>query len=118
MIIDLYQQSKLGEASAAAEQALSKVRSNQDEIARINARIEKLALTCQALYEILRDKTDVKDADVVAKMDEIDARDGKANGKMNQQVLDCPGCGQKTNSRRSTCVICGERLITPHIFSV
>jgi len=47
---------------------------------------------------------------------EVDLRDGRTDGKMATQLLDCPACGKRTNSRRSICVMCGAPLERPHKF--
>ena len=68
------------------------------------------------MWEIIRDNTGVTEAMLRAKIEEVDLRDGKADGKITRTVMNCPQCGAKTNSKRRHCVMCGEVVQGPHVF--
>jgi len=78
--------------------------------------IERLTLACQSMWELLRDHSDLTEDHLKAKMLEVDARDGMIDGKISHEIIDCPACGQKTNTRRPFCVFCGQTIENPHAF--
>jgi hypothetical protein len=118
MIWEIYQQKKIAEAKQTANDAKAKASGQAHNIAGIDHKLEMLALTCQAMWELLRDHSDLTEEDIEQKVLEIDGRDGKIDGRMGAQTLDCPSCGRPTNSRRASCVICGAELSKLHKFEV
>ena len=59
---------------------------------------ERLYLIAQALWELLRENTDLTDEDLQKKVREIDLRDGREDGQ------------DKTQTRSSVCKHCGRVL--------
>jgi len=116
VIIDLYQQGKIEAATQRSERAADKVSVLGDDIKRVGNQVEMLAITCQALWELLRERTRLEDGDVLRKVEEIDLRDGTVDGKMTMRVRDCRACGRPNNSKRSNCLYCGGALEQAHIF--
>lgn len=100
------------EASRAADKA-DRV---SDQIKVLQRQTEALALTCQALWEILQEKTSLTEEMILNKMEEIDVRDGKKDGKITETVVVCPSCSRNSNSKRSTCLYCGSVLPSSHLF--
>ena len=118
MIVDLYQQGRIQEAQSSADQASAKAEAVHERLSSQERRIERLALHCQAMWEMLRERAQFTDEEFVNKVLEVDLRDGRTDGRMGVQIADCPNCKQKTNSRRATCVICGVELPRNHAFQV
>ncbi len=118
MIVDLYQQARIHEAESSANRAASKAEAVHERLASQERRLERLALHCQAMWEMLRERAQFTDEEFVNKLLEVDLRDGRTDGRMAARIADCPNCRQKTNSRRSTCVICGVELPRNHAFEV
>lgn len=116
MLWEVYQQTKIAGAERAAERAQSKADRYADDIASIKRHVDRLSLACQAMWELLRDHSDLSEEHIEAKILEIDARDGKIDGKIGTQLVDCPNCGRPTNSRRASCVICGAPFKREHQF--
>ena len=79
-------------------------------------KVERLSLACQGMWELIRDRTQITEQDLEAKITEIDGRDGRVDGKMSIQSLTCHECGKPTNSKRSYCVMCGAPLRRQHKF--
>jgi len=77
-----------------------------------------LALVCQALWEILRDKTSLTEDQLEEKIMEIDLRDGKKDGKMGRAVGNCPKCQKPLSQRHAKCLYCGEDIDKEHMFYV
>lgn len=86
-----------------------------DEIYRMEAKLATMALICQALYELLRDKVGLDDAMVEAKMQEIDMRDGRADGRITGQPTTCPKCNRPTHTRLRLCMYCGAPISGNHL---
>lgn len=82
----------------------------QEEVRRLERRTDRLSLVCQALWELLRERTNLGDNDLIARMQQIDLRDGVADGRMTPMTVICPSCNRTSNSRRDECVYCGARL--------
>lgn len=100
---------KSADAQAAAHRS-------QYEVLQAMQRIDALALTCQALWELLQQKTGLTEDELQAKMQEIDLRDGVEDGRMSGTSLKCPGCSREVNSRRGNCMYCGSVLPAGHRF--
>lgn len=88
------------------------------EVLELDKRFNKLALGCQALWELLRERLNLTEEELRAKVLEIDLRDGRTDGNMSISVMECPACKARTNSRRQTCLMCGAPLEKPHAFEV
>lgn len=116
MIWEAYQQTKIAGAEQTAERALSKADRYAADIADVRRQVERLSLACQAMWELLRDRSDITEEDLEAKILEIDARDGRVDGKIATTMTTCSSCGRPTNSRRGSCVICGATLKREHPF--
>lgn len=112
---DIYQHKQIREAQAQADSARSQVDRMADELRRLEARSDRLALVCQALWELLRERAGLSENDLIQRMQQIDLRDGTADGRMTPVPVECPSCHRRSNSRRDECVYCGARLPGKHI---
>lgn len=118
LLWDLHQQGQISSANQSADRAENKANAVASDLARTHRRIERLSLCCQAMWELLRDKYGLTEDELQTRILEIDLRDGSTDGKMRTQIVDCPSCGSKTNTKRSLCVICGAPLPLKHTFEV
>ncbi|MDX2081100.1 MAG: hypothetical protein SFU53_09975 [Terrimicrobiaceae bacterium] len=113
---DLSQQKQIGEAKASAADAKSRTAEQGTRIQELEFRVERLALACQAMWEILRETTGLTDAQLTQKIGEIDLRDGKKDGRMKARPVTCPSCGRTGTSRGKKCIYCGSPLSAIHAF--
>ncbi len=118
MIWEGYQQVKIDSAQRAAHLAESKADRFAYDIADVQKKLERLSLSCQAMWELLRDHSELDEQDIENKILEIDNRDGRVDGKISTQQKKCPSCNRPTTSRRNMCVICGAELKKKHKFEV
>lgn len=110
MFWDLYQQMQISDVQSATQQARDDAAMVRHDIGDLRRSIDTLTLTCAALWELLREKHGVSDDELVAKMQEIDLRDGKLDGKMTSPTATCPDCHRPNRSNRQRCMYCGGTL--------
>jgi hypothetical protein len=104
------------DAASTAEAAKSKADRFADDVRVLQRKVDRLSLGCQALWEILCERTGLTDNDLAAKMERIDLRDGVKDGKITQQVVVCPKCHRNSSSKRTECIYCGTKLPDPNLF--
>jgi len=70
------------------------------------------------MWELLRDNGTFDEEQLMDKIEEVDLRDGRADGKIGPTPIACPECKRRANSRRQKCMYCGASLRgdQPHIF--
>jgi len=112
-----YQQTRIAGAERIAENAESKVDRFARKIEDLERHLERLSLACQAMWELLQECSDLKEEDIEKKVLEIDGRDGSVDGKITVRPIDCPSCGRKTSSKRSSCVMCGAPIKRQYPFA-
>ena len=103
-------------AEAARDTALNAYEKVQREAHRLEAKIDGLALVSQALWELVRERTQLSDDDIRAKIAEIDARDGRIDGRITGMPGTCTKCHRPAHSRQATCMYCGTAIERHHIF--
>jgi len=110
---DVFQQSRINKAYAMAGQLSMKPDTAKDSIdsavQRVDDRVEHLALLCQAMFELLQERTDLTGNDLAKKMEEIDLRDGKADGKITPEIRKCSQCGRTVSPKFGRCLYCGNQ---------
>ena len=113
---DVYQHGQIRDAARTAESAQVDARHTearlQQEVLRLESKIDGLALVCQALIEILRDSGGVSESSIEAKIREIDDRDGRADGRITGKPSTCPNCSRSIHSRQRVCMYCSTPIET------
>ena len=103
-------------AAGEAARASAGARRAEQATSEVEERIDKLTLICMAMWELLRDNTKFTEADLMAKVQEIDLRDGVPDGKVTTTVSKCPECGRSMNPRHQTCLYCGHEKLIDTVF--
>lgn len=112
MLWDLYQQYRIEHidqqldnlrASAAALEGSSDLRA----AARLDDKVNRLALICRAMFELMQASSGVTEDQLKAKIVEIDLRDGEADGKVTARAKRCPKCGAMISPQMGRCLFCG-----------
>ena len=111
-LLQHYQIKKAKEHAANAEYKIDALEARKDNSQQ---RLDELTLAGQAMWELVRDKFDLTDDELKAKILEIDARDGAVDGKIGPEIIDCPHCGQRASTLRPNCVYCGHSLPSSHV---
>jgi hypothetical protein len=71
----------------------------------LERRLEKLSLICQALWTLVRERTNLSEDDLARRVQEIDLSDGKLDGRVSGAV-DCGACGRRFARSRDRCLYC------------
>lgn len=102
---DAEQQRDIKENSSRIHRARLK---NLDEMEVLNEKVDALLLINQALLELLSEKLEIEDEDIFKKIEEVDLRDGRLDGKINSrnQPWSCGKCNHTNASKFFKCVVC------------
>jgi hypothetical protein len=114
---DVSQQRQIDSAASGVQRAETGVRSQESSIAALEARIDRLTLVTRAMSELLVQHAQLTDAELLAKVEEIDLRDGKRHGRLNAGAQKCAKCGRVSAARREACLYCGAPLGPPNPFA-
>lgn len=82
-------------------------------IKELEHQVGRLALLNQALWELVRERLGLKDADLERMAREIDLRDGVEDGRITVTPLECPTCGRISSSKHWKCLYCGQLFEKP-----
>lgn len=98
-------------AQTARDSTASAQRVAESAVLPLEARLDQLELACSGMWELLRDKFQLTDAELLAKVEEIDLRDGQRNHKINRGGETCPTCQRRIATKsRVRCIYCGNAL--------
>jgi len=86
------------------------------DAAEAQERMDQLLLVCAAMWELLAEKTGLTEGDLVARIAEIDARDGVADGKMTYMPVKCPQCQRTIFPKQQKCLYCGAGRPVENVF--
>ena len=111
-----YQQGQIAEAKTDAIEAKQQAIQYTDRVRALEAQVNHMALACQAMWELLRERTGIGEQELLAKMKEVDVRDGTPDGRMTPVLTKCPACGKPSNSKATVCIYCGAAVPKPHVF--
>ncbi len=107
----------LADASTKQTERIStRAQASDSEFLKLRRQVDRLTLTCQSMWELLRDGSDLTEDHLMRKVAEVDLRDGSPDGRLGSTVIHCESCGKNTNSRRDNCVWCGAPVERAHIF--
>ena len=99
--------------SARARNSESMALESMESVKELRHQVERLSLLNQALWELIRGKAGLTDADLERMASEIDQRDGVADGKMGGGAVACPTCRRVSNAKHFKCLYCGELFEKP-----
>jgi len=98
-------------ASVDASRAAEEVSAAREEVALLKADIEKLLMISEALWTLLKENHGHTDEELTRRIEAIDLRDGKLDGKVAKgPPRRCPTCNRTLLGRRPVCLYCGQRI--------
>ena len=110
------QQRQISNLRGDVEQASRDARWARSENLDLEASLERLALTCRAMWELVSEQLSISEEDLVGRVKEIDLRDGRLDGRMSSSPKPCPGCARVNGAHRARCLYCGVALDSPPAF--
>jgi hypothetical protein len=112
IIWDLYQSHRIGQLDdRLSDLAASK---SHDRVARdaaftLEDKMDRLALICCALFELLQTTAGISEEQLRKKIAEIDLRDGQADGRVTPRPKKCPNCDATMSPKFRRCLFCGYK---------
>ena len=105
-----YARRKEGEAaSARSASAASEARR---EVDLLKADLERLFMLVEALWMLLKEQHGYTEEDLVRKIQEVDLRDGKLDGRVAREPPKvCPKCNRALIRNQSKCLYCGAEIL-------
>jgi hypothetical protein len=95
-------------AGMAADRAATEATQTRSQVESIQMDVERLLMITEALWTMLKDEHGYTDDQLIQKVQEIDLRDGRLDGKVAKQPPSkCPQCGRAVSARRPMCIFCG-----------
>ena len=79
-------------------------------------RLDQLLLVCAAMWELIREKTNLTEEDLINRVAMLDARDGVADGKMTRTPQKCPKCNRVLSPKHARCLYCGAPVPIDSVF--
>lgn len=107
---DINQQQRINEAHTAISRGAANLENTQQSLDELRAGIDRLILVNRALWELVSEKIGLTEADLRARVDAIDLRDGVADGRMGREVVLCQYCHRPNGKARKLCLYCGKIL--------
>lgn len=98
------------DAKSTALKAQSETRHLKNRIQILEETVDRLCLATIALGEIVQGRLNVSQAEIDAKIQEIDLRDGTLDGRFRSNRSECTKCHHANSGNRRKCLYCGESL--------
>jgi hypothetical protein len=105
----------MGGAGMSSSSKSSSVSKNIDhqlrtQVRELERRLDRAELINRAIWDIIAKSTNLTEADLEARIKEIDMRDGVADGKITVVPLRCPTCKRVSSSKHWKCLYCGQEF--------
>jgi hypothetical protein len=82
----------------------------------IMEQLQLLSLTCEAMWSLIRERTDLTEEDLSQRVTELDMADGVKDNRHMKGPVDCPKCGSKICRKFSRCLFCGFKAPPESVF--
>jgi hypothetical protein len=107
---DLYQQHQISTVEESANHANRKATDLQHRVRELEESLDKLVLINTAMWELLKNRIGLTEAELLKQVEAVDLRDGVADGKITRTVAaNCPQCGRTFSARHRKCLYCGAK---------
>jgi len=97
-------------------EARKAMRTVQDFERHLGENVDKLALICRAMWELIRERTNLTEEDLLKKVREIDLLDGALDGKVKNPPKKCSKCNRTMSKRHTRCMYCGTEALLDTAF--
>ena len=99
---------RIARAQEEARRVRSKATDSDFRAARLEGRVDRLAMLCAALWDLVKEQGDLTEEDLFQRVEDIDLRDGVLDGKVARETTTCVDCGRVMSARHSQCLYCGS----------
>lgn len=82
----------------------------RSDVTLMKAQVGRLMLLNQALWELLQARVGLTEEELLRVVNEVDLRDGKADGQLTEHPVRCPKCERINTSRHAKCLYCGQEF--------
>jgi PHD/YefM family antitoxin component YafN of YafNO toxin-antitoxin module len=98
-------------ARNAAREAKTDARETKSDVYFLKQELERQMMISEALWRFVKKEFELSDKDLFEKVLEIDAEDGRVDGKVSRQEgpKKCRVCDKTLPNRKNFCIYCGER---------
>jgi predicted Zn-ribbon and HTH transcriptional regulator len=105
-------------ATSAEKEALKASRTVEDIATTLEEKVDRLALVCRAMWELIRERNGLSEETLIDKVKEVDLLDGSLDGKVTIPPLKCSKCGRTVSKRHKRCIYCGSQELLDTAFDV
>jgi hypothetical protein len=108
-----------GDTSAARQQAAAAsndAASAKRDVSDLQREVGRLKLVCAAVWELLKERGSLTEDDLVAKVAELDAKDGIIDGQFSRAVRKCVQCQRTVAAKQTKCMYCGTDQPVSSVF--
>ena len=100
---------RMSTASQQASESKTAAMNAEMSVQELTWKVNKLTLVNRALFELLEEKFGLTEAELMAKMTEIDLRDDHLHGHAPITTpISCEACGKTYSKRHNHCLYCGH----------
>lgn len=90
--------------------------SNEIRSMEVENQIARLTLVTMAMWQLLREKTGVTEAELAERVAVLDAQDGTADGSLTRRPKQCQKCHRIVERKQSICLYCGTQQQLESVF--
>ncbi len=118
-LADIYQFRQISRAHQSVSQVSQEIRhqreAQRDENQDLHDRVDRLTLLCEAMWNIISDRLEFTEDDLLRAVMAVDGSDGSPDGRKTKTPLKCD-CGAMVHPRVSNCQFCGAPAPVRSIF--
>ena len=107
LLYDIHQSRQIAEAKSQAAQGARQAERAEATVEELEERVDRLSLLSYALWSLLQERLGLSEAELQARVQELDLRDGKLDGRVASGIIDCPHCHRPLSQRHRRCLYCG-----------
>ncbi|HVC01731.1 MAG TPA: hypothetical protein VND80_05955 [Steroidobacteraceae bacterium] len=119
-MFDLFRDATSGKSGGGlGKKSLDAARAATDATARIvklEQRYDQLRLISMAMWNLLKDRLQLTDADLATHVEALRAQAAAAEHDRNPELIECTKCKRKIPAKSATCLYCGATTASAGTF--
>ena len=116
LLWDLHQQSRISQLEEKVSRVQPQTDRASNDFIALEERLDKPTLINMAVWSLLMEHTPLTEEDLLQRVHDIDMTDGKLDGKVRQQVQECPQCHRILSQKHRKCLYCGYKAKSSGVF--